>query len=264
MTYVFRAVYAEFLKVRRTLALWVAAIAPAVIAGLQMLMLYQRRDLYLARGFETTAWLEFGQMTLVFWALLMLPLFITLEVALIANWEHKSNHQKHLFALSIPRGALYAAKQICGMAIVGLSFLVLVVLLVLSGWALRLLVPGMGFEAAPPVGEFLRFAAFLFLGSWLFIAMQTWVAQRWSSFAVASSVGIALTIAGALIIQSEWAGLYPTTMPILVANGYSDTIRPLNILAEGVRPVKELLAGSLGGVVAAALGGWDVIRRDVL
>jgi hypothetical protein len=31
-----------------------------------------------------------------------------------------------------------------------------------------------------------------------------------------------------------------------------------------VRPIRELLIGSLGGVVVALLGGWEVIRRDVL
>ena len=35
-----------------------------------------------------------------------------------------------------------------------------------------------------------------FVGGWLLVAIQTWVAQRWSSFTVASTVGIALTIVG--------------------------------------------------------------------
>jgi hypothetical protein len=33
---------------------------------------------------------------------------------------------------------------------------------------------------------------------------------------------------------------------------------------EGLNPWPQLLLGSLGGVVVALLGGWDVIRRDVL
>jgi hypothetical protein len=51
---------------------------------------------------------------------------------------------------------------------------------------------------------------------------------------------------------------------MLVANGFSDTIQPLNILEEGVRPVKELLVGSLSDIGVAVLGGWEMTRRDVL
>ncbi len=262
--YVLHALHGELLKTRRTLAFWLTLIAPAVVVGLHMVMFYQQRATYQARGFRVTAWIDYGQMTLVLWGLLMLPLFITLETALIANWEHKNAQWKHLFALPIPRGALYTAKQVCGMTLIGISTVVIVALIVLSGWALRLLAPGLGFEAPAPVGEFIRFSGFLFVGAWLIIAIQTWVAQRWPNFAVASGVGIALTVVGALVIQSEWAGLYPTTLPILVANGFSDTIQPLNILEEGVRPVKELLIGSLGGIAVAVLGGWEMTRRDVL
>ena len=81
---------------------------------------------------------------------------------------------------------------------------------------------------------------------------------------MASGVGIAMTVVGAIVIQSDLAGVYPYTLPILVANGFSDTIHPLSILAEGVRPVKELLLGSVGGIVTAFLGGWGIVRRDVL
>ena len=35
-------------------------------------------------------------------------------------------------------------------------------------------------------------------------------------------------------------------------------------LEDGSSPLNQLLAGSVGGVLAAVLGGWDVTRRDVL
>ena len=91
----------------------------------------------------------------------------------------------------MPRGVLYVAKQLAGMFLIGLSCVFLVALIVLSGWGLRYLIPGLGFEKPVPVMDFIRFAGIMFLGAWLMISLQTWVAQRWSSFAVASAVGIA-------------------------------------------------------------------------
>ena len=264
MKALYRALGAEMLKMKRTLALWLAIIAPLLVVGLNMAMGYQRREFYQSQQLGAQIWFDFGVQTMVLWGLLMMPLFVTLETALVATWEHGNQQWKHLFALPIPRGAIYAAKQISGMALIALSILVLTASSLLAGLVLRYAIPGVGFETSPPIWEFARFGGFLFLGAWLVISIQTWVAQRWSSFAVASGVGIAMTVIGAMTIQSDWAAYHPYTLPILVANGFSDTIHPLNILEEGVRPVSELLFGSVGGVATALLGGWEFVRRDVL
>ena len=57
-----------------------------------------------------------------------------------------------------------------------------------------------------------------------------------------------------VMVQSEWAQWYPWTLAGLVANGLETSQAVLT----------PLLIGSLGGVVIALLGGWDVVRRDVL
>ena len=159
------------------------------------------------------------------WALLMLPLFVTLETALVAQWEHRVRQWKHLFALPVPRGTLYAAKQLAGMFLIGLSSLALVAMIVLTGLGFRLLVPGLGFEAPIPLADFLKFVGIMFLGAWPLMAIQTWVAQRWSSFTVASAVGIVLTIAGVAVVQSDYGPYYPTTLPIIVAGTFVEPCR---------------------------------------
>jgi hypothetical protein len=194
----------------------------------------------------------------------MMPLFVTLETALVAQLDHASRGWKHIFALPVTRGALYAAKQVSGMALIGLSLAALVALCVLGGLGMRVVAPGVGFEAAIPLFDIASFAFFTYLGSWLLISIHTWVAQRWSSFVVASGVGIAMTIIGVIVIQSDYAGIYPWTLPVLVANGFNNSIQPLNVLEEGVRPIRELLTGSFGGILVAAAGGWEFARRDVL
>jgi hypothetical protein len=258
-----RALHAERLKLKGTLVLWLALIAPAVVIALQVMMTYVRRDYYYQRP-PSDAWGEYGVQVMLIWSLLMLPLFVTLETALVAQLDHANRAWTHLCALPITRGALYAAKQIGGMALIGLSLGILAVLTIAGGLLLRFALPGLGFEEAVPFGEIGEFAALVFAGSWLLISIQTWVAQRWPSFVVACAVGIGMTLIAVMIIQSDYAGFYPYTLPVLVANGFSERIQPLNILEEGVLPIKELLAGSLGGVVAAVLAGWHVTRRDVL
>ena len=247
-----RTLRAEMLKLKRTLAFWLTIIAPLVIVGANFGTFLQRSSVNTSQYGST--WLWYGQMNIIIWGLLMMPLFVTLETALVGNMEHASNHWKHLNALPVPRGLIYAAKQVSSMALIALSSLFLVLSIVGGGILLRLLRPGFGLEAAIPLGRILGYAGMIFLGSWLIISIQTWISLRWKSFVVACAAGIALTVAGVFIIHADWGGFWPWALPGSLANEFS----------AGVVHVPELLFGSIGGFVAAVLGGWDVARRDVL
>jgi len=123
-----------------------------------------------------------------------------------------------------------------------------------SGLFLRMVVPGLGLEAPVPWFALLRYVGLAFVASWLIIAIHTWVALRWHSFVVASTVGIIAMVVAVFIFRSDdWNIWYPWTLPGFVANS----------VEEGVMPLRELLLGGLGGVVVALLGGWEVTRRDV-
>jgi ABC-2 type transport system permease protein len=234
------------------LAFWLALIAPLVIAGANAGMFLQRGTINTPEN--VSAWIWYGQMNIVIWGLLMLPLFVTLETALVGNLEHTSDHWKHLNALPVPRGVIYAAKQFSGMALIALSSVALVLTIVGGGVLLRLLRPGIGLGPVIPWGRLFAYAGMSFLGAWLIISIQTWVSLRWKNFVVACAVGIVMTVAGVFIIHAEWGGFWPWALPGAIANEFS----------EGVLHVPELLFGGIGGVVAAVVGGWDVTRRDVL
>jgi len=248
-----RACRAEGLKIKRTLALWLAPIAPLVIVALQVAIVLQRQEYYRQQEIAD-AWIQYGGQIVFLWTMLMLPLFITLETALLANLEHGNRQWKHLFALAIPRAAIYAAKQVSAMAVIALSMASLFVLMVLSGLVLRLVTPDLGFEAPVPWAEFIQYVALAYLASWLIISIHTWIGLRWHSFVVASAVGISAMVIAVVLFSSDWSHWYPWTLPGLVQYN----------LEEGLNPWPQLLLGSLGGVAVALLGGWDVIRRDVL
>lgn len=248
-----RAVRAEWLKLKRTLALWLAPLAPLVIVALQVAMVLQRQDYYRQQQ-HADPWDQYAGQTVFLWAMLMLPLFITLETALLANLEHSNQQWKHLFALPVPRWMIYAAKQFSGMVLIGLSMVSLYVFTVLSGLGLRLAAPGLGFEAPVPWVGILQYIGLAYLASWLIISIHTWIALRWHSFVVASASGIVAMIVAVLLFESDYAQWYPWTYAGLMTAS----------LREGLAYETQLFLGWLGGIVAAFLGGWHVIRRDVL
>lgn len=247
-----RCLSAETLKLRRTLALALTILAPLVIALLVFAMYAQHSEYYLKSG-GVNPWKQLCDMSLVYWNLLMLPLFITLETGLLTNLEHNRNNWKLIYPLPNPRWAVYAAKQMVAMALFALSLLFMVALIVLLGFVLQGFLPEFGFDAPIPWAEIFSIAGLSYLASWFLISFHLWVSTRSSSFVLAMAVGITATILGIFLFGEKVASYYPWTLPGVVAlNGTQSASLWL-----------PLTLGSMGGIAMAFLGGWDVTRRDI-
>lgn len=71
----------ELLKLKRTFALWMTLIAPALVVALEFLVMF-KQGYRLAKSPDL--WPVFNANVSAIWAVLMLPLFVTLEAALLA------------------------------------------------------------------------------------------------------------------------------------------------------------------------------------
>ncbi len=250
--YLRRAVSAETLKLKRTLAVWMVLIAPSVVVALNFAMLLDRGAAYLTEA--DSAWQALAQNILLFWALLMLPLFITLETALLGGVDHNSQQWKHLYALPIPRWSIYAAKLIAAVSLIGASTLVLWLETIAAGLLLHGLKPEIATGGPVPAGELLQPMALTFLIAWCVIAVHQFVALRWPSFTFAIGFGIAAAVINFMIIQSDkWSKYFPWSWP-----GYA-------IMKENAAflPV-ALVLGLAGGIIVGLIGMWIVSRREVV
>ena len=246
-----RAVHAEILKIKRTLALWLAFITPLSIVGLMFFATLLRQS---PADANVNAWVDFSQIIFLFWSLLMLPLFVALETALLSELESSEKHWKHLFALPIPRSALYIAKLLVGAGLIALSTVVLWGGLLMGGYGLRWLKPGIGFEFSIPWFEMLQTVSLTYPAAWLIMALHTWISLRWRSFTLSVGLGMIATVIGVFmsVAAERWARFHPWMLPSL-AMGHDEQI---------VRQV--ILFGILGGMVVTIAGCWDMIRQDVL
>ena len=245
------ALSAEALKLRGTLALWMCLIAPTTVVALLVLQLTFTNYGERPPMAPDVAWFRYSQGVLVLWAFLMLPLFVTLESALLAGLEHANQQWKHLLALPVPRGVHYLAKQLALTATVALSMALLVLLIVLGGWLLGLLQPKFGLDGPPPWTFLLTRVPACFAATLLIIALHNWIAIRWRSFTVAVSIGMSATVAGYLIGQSERFGhFYPWSMPAQVLGGQGEWIGFV------------VVAGVVGGAAVTAVGLWEFLHRE--
>ena len=243
-----RAVSAEMLKLKRTIALWMIVVAPMLVVFLQFMMMSQRTKFYEK---APNAWPIFHGGIYSLWAVAMFPLFITLETALLAGIEHGQKSWKHLFALPVPRSIFYTAKLLVAAGIIAASCAVLALGTAGSGLLLAKVAPQITFGPTP-WRDLIIGAASMFVASWLLIALHSWVALRWPSFALASGVGMAATVGTLMIASSErfWK-FYPWALPLHATMGTN--------AAE-----LAMMLGAFGGLAVALLGCWEMTRRDVL
>jgi len=241
-----RALHAETLKLKRTLAFRMVFVAPLLVAALQFfVILNQRRP-----AADFNLWGMISRASLSVWAVFMLPLLITLETALINGVEHGEKQWKHIFALPVPRHAVYAAKFLIAQSLAAASTLILCALIVIVGLAGACLRPELPHAGAIPFVWILKHAAFVWLASWLIIAIHIWVSIRWAGFAIALGAGIGGTFFAIFAASARVGMYYPWLLPV-------------NVFIEE-RFTAALLLGAGGGLVAAVIGCVEFARRDVV
>jgi hypothetical protein len=151
-----RAFHAEMLKMKRTIALKMVVLSPAIVV-LVVLFVGSQSPFTVLHLHSNNEWTELARANLRFWAMLMLPLYITLECALIAGLDHSENQWKSLLARPLPRWTLYVAKLTIILAMTAIAMLVLLFGILMDGTIL----PGLQKEAAfqlpvPWGGDFSR------------------------------------------------------------------------------------------------------------
>jgi hypothetical protein len=195
------AIQVERLKLRRTLALWLTLLTPGALVFIEIAGAFQRNLKPYLDGISI--WVLLYDQILRIWAILMLPLFITLETALLAGLENNNQTWKQLFTQPIPRWMMILAKQVLSIGLIALSMIFLLVLSVFGGLLLHAFKPEVTAAFPIPWIELLRLTLMPFLASACIIMIHNWVALWWKSFVVASGFGILMTVSGVILIAFE-------------------------------------------------------------
>lgn len=251
-----RVLHAELLKMKRTIALRMVVFCPAVVVAMIFFMSYQAPYSMLVRGGIHNEWANLARLNLRFWAFLMMPLYITLETALVAGLDHSENHWKSLLARPVPRWTLYLAKLIVVAAMVGAGTLVLLSGILLSGAILPRIQSQLLLGSPVPWAAILRDGSRIAGLAFLSLAIQHWVSLRWRSFSVAVGIGIMALVLGVFAVAAGqqvggWPQYFPWALPMLV-------------LARDPPHIESALwIGAAAAVLVATIGCMDFCRREV-
>ncbi len=243
---IFRVMHAEMLKLKRTLAFRMVFVAPVLVVALIFFILYEKKDF--KPDFDL--WDSVLKIALNFWAVFMMPLLITLETALLSGLEHGEKQWKHILALPVTRKSVYLVKLLTVHILILISMTVLIVLALLVGFLFMKIRPALANAGLPQWGWLFKHACYVWLASWLIMAIHTWISIRWASFTVTLGAGIAGTFFALFAASAKFGKYYPWLLPV---NVFSDE-----------RLAMALWIGVVGGIVATVLGCWDFVRRDVI
>lgn len=237
------AVLVELIKLRRSLALLLAVLAPSLVAVFVFFTLLRME--------KPAGWLMMLQSSAAIWAFFMLPMSVTALTALIAHTEHGPRSWEHLRALPVPAWHLYAAKLVGALVVVlGMSAL-LGVLAPLAVFAAGLLTPVAAPDDRLDLLPFLILLGRIYLAGWLLIAVQLWVALRYASFVPALATGIGGTFFAVVATSAKVGVVLPWQIPVN------------QLAADPARAGFALAVGCLGGLIVFAAMLWQLGRREV-
>jgi ABC-2 type transport system permease protein len=181
----------------------------------------------------------------------MLPMSVTALAALVAHTEHGPRAWDTLRALPLPRWHLYAAKAVGILALVLAMSLLLAALsfaaIALAGWVKPAVAP----SGTPDVLAYLALLGRIFLAAWLLVAVQLWIALRFSSFVPALATGIGGTFFAVVASSAKIGVVLPWQIPIN------------QLASDPARAQLALAIGACGGCLAFAAMLWQLSRREV-
>lgn len=233
----------EYHKLRRSLALLVAAVVPLLIA---VFIFFN-----VVRGQHPRPWDMWMLSASAVWAFFMLPMSVIALSALVAQTEHAGRSWDHLRALPVPRWQLYAAKAAMIMLVLALMTMAVLLTSAAAVWLAAQLKP-----ALAPTGDFnswryLGVLIRMYLSSMLLIAVQLWLALRYASFVPALAVGIGGTFFAVVGTSARIGVALPWQIPVNM------------LAADPARADTALLIGFVGGIASLVGMLIHLSRRDV-
>lgn len=234
-----RFLFAEFLKLRRSLALLLVSSAPLFVMVICVLIgLHSDKPMPLDRYSMTGA---------AFWAFAMLPMTVTALSVLMAQMEHGPKTWDHFLALPGARRWLFPAKALTMLFLVAAMTGWLYLLLLLGAWFVGLIHPVTGvLDAAALRLTLSKMAA----ASVLMCVIQLWTAMRFRSFVPPLVLGIVGTFVAVAAASAREGAYFPWLMPLHILS------------TEAAMQQMALWIGAFGGLVAMAVMLTDLSRRE--
>ncbi|NVO20720.1 MAG: ABC transporter permease [Bacteroidetes bacterium] len=177
----------EIQKLRNTVALWLTLLYPIGSVFLASLFLYAGRENVKP---EMVNFINNFNSMLAFF----LPFFAVLMVSFLCQVEQRNSMPKHLFALPVPRWALYFGKLAASFLLMGVAWLLLILLVYLSLFILGSFSPRLKLSSSFDHTYLILLLIKTFLSAAALIVIQYLLSLRLRSVVAPIAIGTSLII----------------------------------------------------------------------
>ncbi|MEW9097111.1 MAG: ABC transporter permease [Clostridiaceae bacterium] len=198
-----KVIEVELIKLRHSKLLWVIAFVPIffVVIGLMNFLRYQ--DIFTSKG--QNVWQQVYTQSAIFYGMILLPVFVTVIMAILARIENAQNGWKKICALPVKRTHMYVSKLIIGSGFILLNLLVFMFTIIVGGFFIT------GNTSIPPNIIYAPLLTFISLIPVMVI--QFYLSIRFSNIGLPLGVGVAFSIPSLLISNTKFWVLFPWTYP---------------------------------------------------
>ncbi len=265
------SIQVELMKLKRSKIMLVFLAGPALVA----LLFFSLQ----ASGAELEVWPFYFFAGFTAWATFMLPLSATIIATLMAQLEHGPKTWAHLLALPVPKWRLFAAKAVVALLLIAGMSILTGLLLWFGGWLAGYLNPEHKLIDPAPYAALaesmlndedtafgdldaallvrnwkwvvVERLAYIYLSSFLLIAVQLWAAFKFRNFLIPLALGVGGGFFAIFAQASKYGIFFPWLMPF----------NTLGFMPEKVNMALSL--GLVGGVAAMLLMLIDMSRMQI-
>ena len=246
---------AEFLKIRRTNAIWLTLAGAAFIPTVNFLKLVSRPDIFVPKT-KADPWAFMLNDNWAPGATLFLPIYVILVISLVTQIEYTNNTWKQVYASPRSYADIYFSKFFVMSSLVLLWIVLLSFFIIAAGYVVETANSNYVFTGHRIPWKQLSTIAIKMFASILGIAaLQYWLSLWFKSFVIPIGIGMALLTGGFMIRQWEYISYYPYMQSMLVYfpnPGMEDG--PLN---------KAILNSVVESVIVLGLGFYHIcIRKE--
>lgn len=206
---------AEFLKTKRTAALWLTVIGATFIPLVNFIRLMARPK-YIIPYMHKDPWAITIKENWEISSLFLLPMFVILVTSLIVQVEYRNNTWKQVYASPRSYVDIFFSRFIAIHAMILLCFVLFTVSILFFSCLAQFFYPGYEFFSHPvPWADLFDITSRLYFAVISITAIQYWLSLRFKNFIAPLGVGLALLITGLIIHQWEKLYVYPYMYPAI-------------------------------------------------
>ncbi|HHY61004.1 MAG TPA: ABC transporter permease subunit [Clostridia bacterium] len=237
----------ELLKLKGSKIWWIITLAPALMVWQGLMNLKRYYDLFTGDG--QSIWQALYTQSMLFYAVILFPLIISLVMTFTARLEHAHRGWQQYLSLPVKRQRVFLIKFLVAALLVFLNVITFIFTMLMAGLSL-------GIEEEIPGQILLVRPLGLYLAALPMMAVLYVVSLRFAQLAVPLGLGIGLSLPAILVANTRFWFVYPWTYPIMAALGGD-----MEVFHKGPIVFGLSLTIFLGVLL---YGMWNFCRRDLV